>query len=168
MVFPFSLLFLLILFPSVGFVLFVLEFFVSLPVFDLFFLVFLVDLFYVSPCRFLLLMSSLGFISSDLLCHQENRHLVSVWRAPQFCFVVVLFICERSVQGKIVYFWRKCIVRLGGVGLIPSLVQIVFVSYFPTVCVMVGLIFPFISPRSSTWQYVCVWCCEFPVRSPLY
>ena len=114
MVFPFSLLFLLILFPSVDFVLFVLEFFVSLPVFDLFFLVFLVDLFYVSPYRFLLLMSSLGFISSNLLCHQELGTWYQFGELLSSALCWFFFKCERSVQGIVIIFWRKCLIRLGG------------------------------------------------------
>ena len=120
------------LIPSVGYLLFVLEFFVSMPVICLLFLVFLVGLFSL-PLSFPTSSVGAWLISSMLLCHQEIRHLVSVWRAPQFCFVMVHFICAKSVQGKICYFWCKFVNRLGGAGLIPSLLQKVFVSFFSAV-----------------------------------
>ena len=105
-----------------------------------------------------------GFISAMLLCHQEIRHLGSVWRAPHFFFVLVHFMCVRSVQGKSCYFWCKFVNRLGDAGLIPSLVRIVFFSYFPAICVMLGWKFPSISSISSSWQIVCDVLC-LPVSS---
>ena len=97
---------------------------------------------------------------SMLLCHQEFRHLGSVWRAPQSYFVLVHFKCVRSVQGKSCYFWCKFVNHLGDAGLIPSLVRIVFFSYFPAICVMLGWKFPSISPISSSWQKG-MWCVVF-------
>ena len=106
------------------------------------------------PLSFSAVSVVVGLISWIFLCHQEIRHLVSVWRAPQFCFVVVLF-----------YMWKKCagekrlllaqICNWGGAGLVPSLVQIECVSYFSAICVMLGWKFPFISPTSSSWKKLC-------------
>ena len=86
----FLFIFFFVLIPSVDLVLLVLEFFVSFPVFGLFVIVFLVDLFGL-PLSFPTASVGGGLISWIFLCHQEIRHLVSVWQAPQFCFVVVLF-----------------------------------------------------------------------------
>ena len=113
------------------------------------------------PLSFSAVSVVVGLISWIFLCRREIRHLLSVWRAPQFCFVVVLFICVRSVQGKNVYFGTNVWFFWWDAGLLPSLVQMVSFSYFPAICVMLGWKFPFISRRSSTWQMCDVMCCDY-------
>ena len=47
-------------------------------------------------------------------------------------------LCCCKMQWLIITIWCKFLIRLGGAGLIPSLVQLVFVSYFPAIRVMLG------------------------------
>ena len=113
------------------------EFFVSLPFFDHF-------------CSFpglFILFPSLSFCTATVCiglfpqyccaikkfgsCYQFGELLgSSLW----WFILYVLEVC----RGKSVTFGEKLKTVWGDAGLIPSLVQIVFVPYFPAVCVMLG------------------------------
>ena len=112
------------------------------------------------PLSFPTFSFGIGFISSMLLCHQEIRHLGSFWRAPHSFFVVVHFICVRSVRGKICYFWREVVKHLGGCRIDTEFGANSVCSLFSCCLCDVRVKMPFHQLRSRTWQ-MCVVCCVY-------
>ena len=138
MCFLVSLLFFWILIPSVGLVLFVFGFFFfSLPV-----LIFSSQIAWFIYVLSPLVVSDFFFRCRGFYVSYCATKKFGTWvqfgELLIFSFVVVQFICARSVRGKTCYFWQEIVKRLGDAGLVPSLVQIVFVPYFPAFCVMLG------------------------------